>query len=180
MDTKQRIIVHSLCSIPFVIVWMFIVTALSVAEREGILSVIRDAFGEFGVWMLRILAVVAIASIIYLPMVAKKELSAQLLAYFLTIVFCICMIVCVKVGDNMFCTFSPELWRNYPGRRITMYESLKNQYGLIGYRTEEIEALLGKPDFIVNDDVYVYEATHENALYIDFEDGESINFYYVD
>lgn len=180
MNKNKKILQHCIISVPFGCLWVFILMLVFVGYKEGILSVIQDAFGTLCVVIFAIFALFIATSVIYLPIFIKKEWIVQLLAYTTTILFCVCGILSISLGECKFSIFSQDLWRDFPSQRITMYDDLEKRYNLNGYTKGEVDALLGQPDSITEQGGYVYDATRGNAIYIEFQDEIVIDNYYIE
>ena len=96
--------------IPFIVIWCFIAVAIRAAYDEGVLSVIKDAFGNVGISGLSLLGIIAFSSVIYLHLFIKKEWKIQLTAYLLTILFCAVSVFSVNMGEKRFEKFSMKSW----------------------------------------------------------------------
>lgn len=85
-------------------------------------------------------------------------------------------------------TFSEEKWREAPGERVNIVDSLLSKHDLIGMTEKEVTALLGENDndsgYFSKDGRYVYYLGPERGLFsidsewllIDFSDGKVSDF----
>lgn len=178
MKKYRSVLITAMLIIIYAIVWCSIMCVLNVAYHEGVLSVISDAFGSWYAVGLAVFAGISMCSMIILRLFEKKEHKIQVIAYTMTIIFCIAVAISVNVGTCKFNTFTTERWKSYPSRRLDMYWDLNETYNISGWTEDEIIVLLGNPDTISNE-TYVYCDGYGNSVYVYFESGLAQNFGYV-
>ena len=166
--------------IPFLIFWYFILLIVAIGDAEGSLSVFEDAFGSWFVWFGKMCSVFCFSSIFYLRFFIKREWIIHIMAYCLTIILLACGLLFANIGENKFREFTIEKWAHYPSRRLTMYFDLEERYKLKGVTKHEVINLLGIPDDINDDEIYVYDCTKNNFVYVKFENEKALYSYYVE
>lgn len=176
---RAHILISILISIPFFILWYGISLVISIASSEGILSVFKDAYGKWSIYVGIALAILAFSSIFYARFIMNKEWKIQLTAYLLTIIFCVAGILFLNIGESKFQTFSTQKWQQYPNRRPTMYDDFKKNYNINEYTIIEVEELLGKPNKIASDGTYIYSDGYGNDVFIYFKDGKVVNHLFI-
>ena len=180
MKVFVRIIVSFALCIPYLLLWYFVAMMATIGNFEGHLSVFEDAFGEWIVLLGWLTAIIVFLSMIYLRFFVKNEWLVHIIAYAMTAIFLICSVSLFNLGNSKFKEFTTEKWLQYPQRRITMYFDLAGRYSIQGYSVSAIKELLGEPDEIMADDIYVYNDRHGNAIYVRFQDGKALDLSYVE
>ena len=164
----------------FIFIWLIIFSMAFIASKEGVLSVFGDAFGKWTEYTGWILSFLIFLSIVYLRLFFKKKKYVYIISYTATFIFLIAATILLNIGESKFTRFTTDKWINYPERRISMYFDLSTQYNIEGYSKEEVSKLLGEPDDITNDNKYIYDDRHGNAVYIQFNENKVSAIYNIE
>ena len=151
-----------------------------IAWYEGELSVFRDAYGIWSVYLGVILMAGAFLSVFYLRGFVKKKINVYVIAYLLTMLFLVIGTIFYHIADDKFSLFSREKWIQYPQRRISMYFDLKQSMVLENYTKENITELLGPPDKIDVDGTYIYDAGHNNHIFVKFKNNKVYSLFHIE
>ncbi len=175
MKTKILLLISSVF---YGAIWCVFFTVLTVAYNEGVLSVFQDSFGKGFSVLAVIVLILSLTSIIYLRFFIKSVKKVHIISYVLTVTVMMAGFVLVIVGDKKFEEFSTEKWIKYPERRMTMYFDLIEKNDIVGYTYSQVESLLGQPDYITKEEMYVYDDKHGNEVYLKFDNGkvEFVNY----
>ena len=164
----------------FIFIWLIIFSIAFIASKEGVISVFGDAFGKWTEYVGWTLSFLIFLSIVYLRLFCKKKKYVYIISYIATFVFLIVATILLNIGESKFIQFTTDKWINYPERRMLMYFDLSTQYNIEGYSKEELSELLGEPDDITNDNKYVYDDRHGNAVYIQFSENKVSAIYNIE
>lgn len=173
----KKLLISFIYSIPFFIIWFFFIYILLICRNEGVFVGFDYVYGKYIYIILYIIGTLLFLSIIYLRLLIKREVIIQFFSVILAITLGVILYVMVLHCDMIFQSFSTEKFIQYPGRRLTMYFDLIENYDIKGYTYDEIEKLLGKPD-IVSDESYVYLDGYGNHVNISFKNGKAVSFDY--
>lgn len=165
--------------IPFIIIWYIVFYVMIMGNAEGLLSIYKDAYGEWINFIGIIFIIVTITSVVYLRIFIKKEWKIQCVAYTLTFLFVLSSNILAIKGYEKFQEFTTEKWLSYPNRRINMYFDFVKKYNIFGLSYSEVEKLLGIPDKIEGDK-YIYDDRYNNTITIYFKNGKVVNYGYVE
>lgn len=166
--------------IPYLVILGLSLVLLYVGIKEGIFATYEAAFGKTFVVFGIITSTGVFLSIVWLRLLIGNRLIAAVSAYALTIIFFISALAVLNTATAKFSVFTKEDWTEFPKMRLVMYDNLVSQYNMVGYSESEIIALLGNPDEITENGVYVYDAGYGNEVYIIFGENGVKDYRYVE
>lgn len=167
-----------LSGVLYITIWFAAFTVLAVAGNEGALSVFEDAFGRMFCIIAIIVVILSATSFIYLRLFIRRVKWVHVISYLLTFIVLITGLAFNIMGDKYFERFSTEKWIKYPQQRMTMYFDMINRNDITGCTHDQVESLLGKPDYITKEGTYVYDDRHGNEVYLEFEDKKVESIHY--
>lgn len=175
-NNKIKSCIYFLCLAIYYLVLILLICLDAFVYLFGGYYVVFFRYTALPIYMVIVLLVLAIAPIVTLFKFKTKRYVV--LAALVIIMFSYFEITeyCCAESREYYSTFSAEEWQNYPVVRQEMYKALINENLVIGKNVNEVEDLLGEPDY-KSENVLVY-TTKPGRIQIKVQDNIAVHITY--